>query len=73
MFQDPKTGSNLTFDSVTGTLKPTNINATGIITASSFSGNATVFELTTANVTSAVLKVMNPQTLLVILHLLTQE
>ena len=40
-YQSPKTGSNLTFDSVTGTLKPTNINATGIITASSFSGNAT--------------------------------
>ena len=40
-YQSAKTGSNLTFDSVTGTLKPTNINATGIITASSFSGNAT--------------------------------
>ena len=40
-YQSPKTGTNLTFDSVTGTLKPTNINATGIITASSFSGNAT--------------------------------
>jgi hypothetical protein len=40
-YQAAKTGSNLTFDSVTGTLKPTNINATGIITASSFSGNAT--------------------------------
>ena len=40
-YQSAKTGTNLTFDSVTGTLKPTNINATGIITASSFSGNAT--------------------------------
>ena len=35
-----KTGTNLLFDSVQGTLKPTNVNATGIITASSFSGNA---------------------------------
>ena len=40
-YQAARTGTNLTFDSVTGTLKPTNINATGIITASSFSGNAT--------------------------------
>ena len=55
-YQSPKTGSNLTFDSVTGTLKPTNINATGIITASSFSGNATsATQATTANVASAVL------------------
>ena len=35
-YQAAKTGSNLTFDSVTGTLKPTNIDATGIITASSY-------------------------------------
>ena len=55
-YQAAKTGSNLTFDSVTGTLKPTNINATGIITASSFSGNATsATQATTANVASAVL------------------
>jgi len=55
-YQSAKTGSNLTFDSVTGTLKPTNINATGIITASSFSGNATsATQATTANVASAVL------------------
>ena len=55
-YQSPKTGTNLTFDSVTGTLKPTNINATGIITASSFSGNATsATQATTANVASAVL------------------
>ena len=40
-YQPARTGTNLAFDSVTGTLKPTNINATGIITASSFSGNAT--------------------------------
>ena len=55
-YQAAKTGSNLSFDSVTGTLKPTNINATGIITASSFSGNATsATQATTANVASAVL------------------
>ena len=55
-YQAAKTGSNLTFDSVTGTLKPTNINATGILTASSFSGNATsATQATTANVASAVL------------------
>ena len=55
-YQAAKTGSNLTFDSVTGTLKPTNINATGIITASSFSGNATsATQATSANVASAVL------------------
>ena len=55
-YQAAKTGSNLTFDSVTGTLKPTNIDATGIITASSFSGNATsATQATTANVASAVL------------------
>ena len=40
-YQAAKTGTNLLFDAVQGTLKPTNINATGIITASSFSGNAT--------------------------------
>ena len=55
-YQAAKSGTNLTFDSVTGTLKPTNINATGIITASSFSGNATsATQATTANVASAVL------------------
>ena len=55
-YQAAKTGSNLTFDSVTGTLKPTNIDATGIITASSFSGNATsATQATSANVASAVL------------------
>ena len=40
-YQAAKTGTNLLFDAVQGTLKPTNVNATGIITASSFSGNAT--------------------------------
>ena len=35
-----KTGSNLTFDSVTGTLKPTNLNVTGISTVSIFNANA---------------------------------
>ena len=55
-YQAAKTGSNLLFDAVQGTLKPTNINATGIITASSFSGNATsATQATTANVASAVL------------------
>ena len=55
-YQAAKTGSNLTFDSVTGTLKPTNIDATGIITASSFSGNATsATQATSANVASSVL------------------
>ena len=55
-YQAAKTGTNLLFDAVQGTLKPTNINATGIITASSFSGNATsATQATTANVASAVL------------------
>ena len=55
-YQAARTGTNLLFDAVQGTLKPTNINATGIITASSFSGNATsATQATTANVASAVL------------------
>ena len=50
-----KTGTNLLFDAVQGTLKPTNINATGIITASSFSGNAT--SATTASTADVATKV----------------
>ena len=54
-YQAAKSGTNLTFDAVTGTLKPTNINATGIITASSFSGNAT--SATTASTADVATKV----------------
>ena len=43
-----KTGSNLTFDSVTGTLKPTNLNVTGISTVSIF--NATGISTFDANI-----------------------
>ncbi len=54
-YQAAKTGTNLLFDAVQGTLKPTNINATGIITASSFSGNAT--SATTASTADVATKV----------------
>ncbi len=43
-----KTGSNLTFDSVTGTLKPTNLDVTGISTVSIF--NATGISTFDANI-----------------------
>ena len=43
-----KTGSNLTFDSITGTLKPTNLNVTGISTVSIF--NATGISTFDANI-----------------------